>query len=229
MMQYYYYSILAGAGALLVALIAAFFVLKKEEGTAKMKEIANAIKEGANAYLNRQLKTIVVFAVILSILFYFMNSGASIVLAFIVGAVASYLTAYLGMSIAVRTNLRTTKAAEKGLNSAFRTAILGGSVTGFAAVGFSLIGLVRCLQCSQQYRFLCLSASVSEPRSSPCSQEWEGASSPRPLMLAQTWSARRNSTFLRTTYATRRPSRTMLETTWATAPEWLRTSSRASP
>jgi K(+)-stimulated pyrophosphate-energized sodium pump len=140
-MEFYYYSILAGIVALVVAVVAAFLVLKEEEGTEKMKEIAAAIREGSNAYLNRQLKTIVVFAVILSILFYFMHNGAGIVIAFVVGALTSYLTAYLGMTIAVRTNIRTAKSAEKGLNEAFKTAILGGSVTGFAAVGFSLIGL----------------------------------------------------------------------------------------
>ncbi len=141
MVEFYYYSILAGALALVVAAVAAWKVVKQEEGNVKMKEIALAIKEGANAYLNRQLKTIVVFAIILSILFLFINHGTSIVIAFVVGAATSYLTAYLGMSIAVKSNIRTAKAAEKGLNHAFKTAILGGSVTGFAAVGFSLIGL----------------------------------------------------------------------------------------
>jgi K(+)-stimulated pyrophosphate-energized sodium pump len=140
-MEFYYYSILAGIVALVVAIIAAVLVLKEDEGTPKMKEIAQAIREGSNAYLNRQLKTIVIFAVILSILFAFMHNGLGIVLAFIVGAITSYLTAYLGMTIAVRTNIRTTKSAERGLNEAFKTAVLGGSVTGFAAVGFSLIGL----------------------------------------------------------------------------------------
>lgn len=140
-MEFYYYSILAGIVALIVAAVAALSVLREEEGTEKMKEIAQAIREGSNAYLKRQLKTIVVFAIILSILFAFLHNGIGIVLAFIVGAITSYLTAYLGMTIAVRTNIRTTKSAEKGLNEAFKTAILGGSVTGFAAVGFSLIGL----------------------------------------------------------------------------------------
>ncbi len=140
-MEFYFYSILAGMLALIIGAIAAVAILKEEEGSEKMKEIARAIKEGANAYLKRQLTTIVIFAVILAVLFSFMHNGLGIVLAFIVGAVTSYLTAYLGMSIAVRANVRTAKSAEKGLDSAFRTALLGGSVTGFAAVGFSLIGL----------------------------------------------------------------------------------------
>ena len=141
MMQFYYYSILAGVIALVIAVYSAWSVLQKEEGTENMKEISHAIRAGADAYLARQMKTILVFAIILSILFFFMNNGTNIVIAFIIGAVTSYLTAYLGMNIAVRSNVRTAKSAEKGLNEAFKTAIIGGSVTGFAAVGFSLIGL----------------------------------------------------------------------------------------
>jgi K(+)-stimulated pyrophosphate-energized sodium pump len=142
-MQFYYYSLVAGIVALAFAVYAAVCVLRKPTGTPKMNEIAKAIREGAGAYLNRQLMTILVFAVILAILFYFLfgSHGLQIVVAFAVGAIASYLTAFFGMSIAVRSNVRTAKSAEKGTKEAFWTAILGGTVTGFAAVGFSLIGL----------------------------------------------------------------------------------------
>lgn len=145
-MQFYYVSLVAGILSLLFAIYAAMEVLKKPEGTPKMKEIAKAIREGSTAYLNRQLQVIAVFAVILAIIFYvYLPSGMQIVIAFVVGAVASYLTAYLGMNVAVRSNLRTAKAAEKGVREAFWTAILGGSVTGFAAIGFALIGLSALL------------------------------------------------------------------------------------
>ncbi|MDE1870747.1 MAG: sodium-translocating pyrophosphatase [Candidatus Micrarchaeota archaeon] len=141
-MQFYYYSLLAGIASVLFAIYAAMQVLKKPEGTPKMREIAKAIKEGASAYLNRQLQVIAVFAIVLGILFgIFLPSGLQIVLAFAVGAVASYLTAYLGMNVAVRANIRTAKSAENGVKEAFWTAILGGSVTGFAAIGFALVGL----------------------------------------------------------------------------------------
>lgn len=141
-MQFYYYSLIAGIVSLLFAFYAAVRVMKKPEGTPKMKEIALAIKEGSSAYLNRQLQVIAVFAIILAILFYFfLPNGLEIVIAFVTGAIASYLTAYLGMNVAVRANLRTAKSAEKGTKEAFWTAILGGSVTGFAAIGFALIGL----------------------------------------------------------------------------------------
>ena len=142
MIQFYYYSLAAGILSLLFAAAAAKKVLGKPEGTPRMREIAAAIKQGASAYLNRQLQVIAVFTIILAILFgLFLPSHIEMVVAFVTGAVASYLTAYLGMNVAVRSNLRTAKAAEKGLKDAFSTAILGGSVTGFAAIGFALIGL----------------------------------------------------------------------------------------
>ncbi len=141
-MQFYYYSLIAGIISLLFAIYAVMQVMKKPMGTPKMQEIAKAIKDGSSAYLNRQLQVIAVFAVILAILFWvFLPNHVQIVIAFVTGAIASYLTAYLGMNVAVRTNLRTAKSAEKGVKEAFWTAILGGSVTGFAAVGFALISL----------------------------------------------------------------------------------------
>ena len=142
-MQFYYYSLIAGVVALLCALYTATRVLRKPEGTPKMKEIAHAIKVGSAAYLNRQLKTIVIFAVIIAILLgvFLRPNGWQIVIAFVTGAVTSYLTAYLGMNVAVRSNLRTAKSADHGVKEAFWTAILGGSVTGFAAIGFALVGL----------------------------------------------------------------------------------------
>ncbi len=140
-MEFYYYSLAIGILSLLFSLVAAYTVLKKPEGTEKMKEISNAIRAGSKAYLLRQLKTIAIFAVVLVIVLAFLPHGLQLDVAFITGAVASYLTAYLGMNVAVRSNVRTTKSAEKGVSHAFSTAILGGSVTGFAAVGFGLVGL----------------------------------------------------------------------------------------
>ncbi|MEM3744473.1 MAG: sodium-translocating pyrophosphatase, partial [Candidatus Micrarchaeaceae archaeon] len=138
-MEYYFYTLLVGIAALIFSFAAAVAVLRKPDGTEKMKGIAKAINEGATAYLNRQLKTIAVFAVILLIVFFFLKDGTYIDIAFVTGAAASYATAYLGMNIAVRANIRTAKSAELGISKAFGTAILGGSVTGFAAVGFGLV------------------------------------------------------------------------------------------
>jgi K(+)-stimulated pyrophosphate-energized sodium pump len=140
-MQFYYYSLIAGIAALLFSVYAAFVTLRKPEGTEKMKEISKAIREGSSAYLNRQLLVILVFGIVLGVVFYFLNDGTQIDIAFAVGAVASYATAYLGMNVAVRSNARTAKSAEQGVKTAFFTAILAGSVTGFAAVGFALISI----------------------------------------------------------------------------------------
>lgn len=137
----YYYSLAFGIVALVFSLVAAVITLKKDPGNKKMQELSAAIRSGATAYLNRQAMTIGIFVVVLSILFSFMQNGMQIVIAFVVGAVTSYLTAYLGMNVAVRANVRTAKAAEKGVKDAFFTAILGGAVTGFAAIGFGLIGI----------------------------------------------------------------------------------------
>ncbi|MDE1825635.1 MAG: sodium-translocating pyrophosphatase [Candidatus Micrarchaeota archaeon] len=141
-MQFYDYSLIAGIISLLFAGYAAYATLRKPEGNAKMKEIAQAIRQGATAYLNRQLLTILAFGIVLAVLFYFfLGNGSGLVVAFVTGAVASYLTAYLGMNVAVRANIRTAQAATKNLDHAFRTALFGGAVTGFAAVGFGLIGI----------------------------------------------------------------------------------------
>ncbi len=140
-MEFYFYSLIAGIVSLLFSFGFAYMVLRKPEGTKKMQDVSNAIREGSKGYLSRQLKVIAVFAAVLALLFLLLDNGWQISIAFIVGAVASYLTAYLGMNVAVRANIRTAKSAEAGASKAFSTAIYGGAATGFAAVGLSLIGI----------------------------------------------------------------------------------------
>ncbi len=142
------YALAFGILALLFSLIAAYVTLRKPAGNKQMQEIASAIKQGATAYLNRQGKVIGIFAVVLAILFFILfysKGGLLIDIAFLTGALTSYLTAYLGMNVAVRANVRTTEMAKHGAEKAFYTAIVGGAVTGFAAVGFGIIGLVLIL------------------------------------------------------------------------------------
>ncbi len=140
-MSFYVYTLAAGIIALLFSAFAAIKTIRKPEGNKKMQEISEAIRQGSKAYLNRQLKTILIFGIILVIVFFFLKNGGQLDIAFVTGAVASYVTAYIGMTVAVRANVRTAKAAENGVGKAFSTAVLGGSVTGFAAVGFALIGI----------------------------------------------------------------------------------------
>ena len=102
-----------------------------------MVEIAQAIKEGAQAYLNRQTKTVGIVAVILALVLYF-TLGFYTMLGFLVGAFASALAGYIGMNVAVRANVRTAEAAKQGIAPALRLAFQGGSVTGLLVVGLAL-------------------------------------------------------------------------------------------
>src|SRR5580692_8506706 len=124
---------IAGAGllALLFAVFLIFWVLRQPEGNDRMKEIAKAIQEGAQAYLNRQ---------------YTIIAG--------IGAVLSGAAGYVGMNISVRSNLRTAEAARGGVNPALQLAFRGGAVTGFFVVGFGLIGVALAYGVFQDFNAL---------------------------------------------------------------------------
>ncbi len=114
-------------------------ILRLPEGNEKMKEIAKAIQDGAKAFLNRQYKTVGLVAVILFLIIGFVLDWNT-ALAFLVGAVFSALTGYIGMHVSVRANVRTTESAKNGLQKALNVAVRGGSVTGMLVVGLALIG-----------------------------------------------------------------------------------------
>ena len=132
--------------ALVVAGILVREVLAASEGTTRMKEIAAAVQEGASAYLSRQFKTLSIFAVIVFFLLFLLpaetNSeriGRSIF--FLVGAVFSGITGYMGMWLAVRGNVRVAAAAkESGEQRAMRIAFRTGGVAGMFTVGLGLFG-----------------------------------------------------------------------------------------
>ncbi|MHB1686658.1 MAG: sodium-translocating pyrophosphatase [Ignavibacteriaceae bacterium] len=132
-------------------------VLKRDTGSEKMQEISNAIKEGAEAFLRRQNKTILYLAVALAAFIYIMyaifrtptaNDPASpsqlalwTTISFIFGALCSVAAGYMGMWVAIRSNIRTASAAMKGMNGALQTALRGGAVSGFFVVAMSLLGV----------------------------------------------------------------------------------------
>jgi K(+)-stimulated pyrophosphate-energized sodium pump len=128
--------------AIAYVLFLAKSILKKSPGNTRMQEIARAIQEGAQAYLNKQYKTIGIIAVILFFVIGFIPKlGWVMAFGFLVGAIFSALAGYIGMNVSVRANVRTTEAARGGINNALSLAFKGGTVTGLLVVGLALLGV----------------------------------------------------------------------------------------
>ena len=142
----------AGAGiiALLWAVALIVWVLRQPEGDARMREIAKAIQEGAQAYLNRQYTIIAAIGLVIAVILVFVVSWKASLL-FLLGAVLSGAAGYIGMNISVRANVRTAEAARGGLNPALRVAFRGGAVTGLFVVGFGIIGVTIAYAAFQDF------------------------------------------------------------------------------
>ena len=145
------------AGIVLFAVVAAFvgiaygvyliqWILKLDEGSDKMKAIARAIQEGANAYLNRQYTTVAYVAAGIFVILWLAGLwspkfGLLTAVGFLIGAVTSASAGYVGMKVAVRANVRTAQAAHGGLNAALQVAFKGGAVTGLLLIGLGLLAV----------------------------------------------------------------------------------------
>src|ERR1051325_6909067 len=129
---------------LLFALYLIRDVLRRDTGTERMREISNAIKQGAEAFLRRQNRTIAFLAVALACLIYILYAFVRALwatLSFIFGATCSVAAGYMGMWVAIRSNIRTASAARTSMNDALQTSLRGGAVSGFFVVALSLLGV----------------------------------------------------------------------------------------
>jgi K(+)-stimulated pyrophosphate-energized sodium pump len=143
--------------ALFFAIYLARYVLRHDVGTQTMQDISNAIKEGAEAFLARQNKTIVLLAGLLAVLIFVLygfvrspNPADPVAplplafwttLSFILGAICSVIAGYIGMWVSIRANIRTAAAVRTSLNQALRIALRGGAVSGLFVVAMSLLGV----------------------------------------------------------------------------------------
>jgi len=135
-----YLAPLAGIIGIIFAIILWVRVSKVDPGTKRMQEIASAIHEGAMAFLNREYRTLGIFAVVLFlVLGLFIDWKTAI--CFIVGAAFSATAGYAGMQIATLANVRTASSARKGVNEALTVAFSSGSVMGMMVAGIGLFGL----------------------------------------------------------------------------------------
>jgi K(+)-stimulated pyrophosphate-energized sodium pump len=164
-----------GLLAILFAVWLARDVLSRDQGNASMQEIAGAIFQGALAYLNRQYRTIAMLAVIAAVIMgvlvgIFENEhrlarGIITAIAFLIGAFLSGLSGFIGMYVAVRSNVRTAAAAQRGIGEALIVALRGGAVSGFLVIALGLLGVTGVF--SVVYQFAKGDVAVAATATSP--------------------------------------------------------------
>ena len=132
--------IAAGLLAILYSYLTSKQILSADPGNSKMQEIANAIRVGARAYLNRQYKTIAIVGIIILIIITY-ALGVWVGLGYFIGAFLSGTAGYIGMLISVQANVRTAEAARKGLSAGLNISFKSGAVTGMLVAGLALLAI----------------------------------------------------------------------------------------
>ena len=133
------FALLCGLVGVAYGLFTTTWVLKQDPGSPRMQEISDAVKEGANAFLNRQYKSVAMVGAVIFVLLF--GLGKYTAIGFLIGAIGSAIAGYVGMYVSVRSNVRTAQAAFSSMAHALKVAFRGGSVTGLLVVGLALLSV----------------------------------------------------------------------------------------